>query len=518
MIVTTPQPAAQKVAKRAAETAQRYDLEILGVVENMSGFTTPDGERFTIFGEGGGQQLADELDVPLLGKVQLQEELRAGADEGRPLVLDDPDAPAAQALFHAGAGGDRGDAAGAGGVPGAGRPTGARGDRHRIAHGPVRAALAAILAALALAPAAQAAELFYGVTESNRLVSFASDSPGGIRSSVPISGTLESENILAIDIRPANGRLYGLGSANLLYAIDTGSGVARAVGPLFDVPIRGSSYGFDFNPAADRVRVVSDSELNMRLNPDDGRVVDHLPSSPSIQPDVDLSYADGDPAAGEGENVSAIAYTPGTMPQVFGIDTERDALVRLDPPNDGVLHTIGSLGLDASDPNGFDIGADGTAYAVFKRSGRPTQDLMSLDLATGQAVAKGRLSGIGTFVDSRPDPVRGLTAAGAVADDLTRPGLVFTAVRTPSLRGLLRRRPLVLLASCSEACRVEARLVSGRYTVTRAVRFVRERAGVVRMKLVLSRKDRRYVRRNARRPLRLKVSARDAAGNVTRTR
>jgi len=101
VIVTTPQPAAQKVAKRAAETAQRFDLEISGVIENMSGFTTPDGERFTIFGEGGGQQLADDLDVPLLGKVPLQEELRISADEGRPLVLEDPDAPAAQAIYHA---------------------------------------------------------------------------------------------------------------------------------------------------------------------------------------------------------------------------------------------------------------------------------------------------------------------------------------------------------------------------------------------------------------------------------
>jgi ATP-binding protein involved in chromosome partitioning len=101
VIVTTPQPAAQKVAQRAAETALRYNLEILGVVENMSGFTTPSGERFTIFGEGGGQLLADELDVPLIGKVPLQEELRVAADEGTPLVLSDPDAPAAQAIFHA---------------------------------------------------------------------------------------------------------------------------------------------------------------------------------------------------------------------------------------------------------------------------------------------------------------------------------------------------------------------------------------------------------------------------------
>jgi ATP-binding protein involved in chromosome partitioning len=100
LLVTTPQPAAQKVAHRAAEMAAKFDLEIAGVVENMSGFTTPDGERFTIFGEGGGQLLADELGVPMLGKVPLEEALRSSADAGRPLVAEDPDAPAAQALFH----------------------------------------------------------------------------------------------------------------------------------------------------------------------------------------------------------------------------------------------------------------------------------------------------------------------------------------------------------------------------------------------------------------------------------
>ena len=101
LIVTTPQPAAQKVASRAAEMAGRFDLEIAGVIENMSGFVAPTGERYTIFGEGGGQLLADELDVPLLAKVPLQEELRDSADRGVPLVIEDPDAPASQALFHA---------------------------------------------------------------------------------------------------------------------------------------------------------------------------------------------------------------------------------------------------------------------------------------------------------------------------------------------------------------------------------------------------------------------------------
>jgi ATP-binding protein involved in chromosome partitioning len=101
LVVTTPQPAAQTVARRAAEMAAKVDLELLGVIENMSGFTTPGGERFTIFGEGGGQLLADELDLPLLGKVPLSEALREHADSGSPLVLDDPGDPAAQAIAAA---------------------------------------------------------------------------------------------------------------------------------------------------------------------------------------------------------------------------------------------------------------------------------------------------------------------------------------------------------------------------------------------------------------------------------
>jgi ATP-binding protein involved in chromosome partitioning len=101
LIVTTPQPAAQSVAARSAEMAAKVDLEVMGVIENMSAFTGPDGNRVTIFGEGGGQLLADELDVPLLAKVPLAEDLRVHADDGSPLVTDEPDAPASQAIRSA---------------------------------------------------------------------------------------------------------------------------------------------------------------------------------------------------------------------------------------------------------------------------------------------------------------------------------------------------------------------------------------------------------------------------------
>jgi ATP-binding protein involved in chromosome partitioning len=101
VIVTTPQATAQKVARRSAEMAHKVSLEIGGVIENMSGFTTPSGERFAIFGEGGGKELADELDVPLLGKVPLTMPLREHADSGTPLVIEDSGDPASQAIHQA---------------------------------------------------------------------------------------------------------------------------------------------------------------------------------------------------------------------------------------------------------------------------------------------------------------------------------------------------------------------------------------------------------------------------------
>jgi ATP-binding protein involved in chromosome partitioning len=101
VIVTTPQPVAQKVARRSAEMAGKLKLEVAGVIENMSGFATPDGERYAIFGEGGGQLLAEELEVPLLAKVPLTMSLREQSDSGLPVVFSDPDDAAAQAMRQA---------------------------------------------------------------------------------------------------------------------------------------------------------------------------------------------------------------------------------------------------------------------------------------------------------------------------------------------------------------------------------------------------------------------------------
>ena len=97
-VVTTPQPAAQRVAQRAAFMAQKVNLEVKGIIENMSWFTGDDGTRYEIFGAGGGQDLAERLEVPLLGQVPLLPELREGGDAGHPIVVTEPDSDAAKAF------------------------------------------------------------------------------------------------------------------------------------------------------------------------------------------------------------------------------------------------------------------------------------------------------------------------------------------------------------------------------------------------------------------------------------
>lgn len=97
-VVTTPQAAAQKVAQRAAYMGKKVRLEVKGIIENMSWFTGDDGKRYEIFGSGGGQVLADELEVPLLGQVPLVPKLREGGDEGLPIMVTEPDSEAAAAF------------------------------------------------------------------------------------------------------------------------------------------------------------------------------------------------------------------------------------------------------------------------------------------------------------------------------------------------------------------------------------------------------------------------------------
>jgi ATP-binding protein involved in chromosome partitioning len=102
LVVTTPQEAARKVAERAGKMAERTNLRPIGVIENMSWFVCPHcGERTSIFGDGGGQEAADTLGVPLVGQIPIEPRLREGGDEGRPIVVREPESAAARALVEA---------------------------------------------------------------------------------------------------------------------------------------------------------------------------------------------------------------------------------------------------------------------------------------------------------------------------------------------------------------------------------------------------------------------------------
>ena len=186
----------------------------------------------------------------------------------------------------------------------------------------------------------------YGVTTTNNLVYFDSASTGTVTTVGAITGIVPGENILGIDFRPANGVLYGLGSTSRLYRIDKNTGAATPVNPVpFTPALVGTSFGFDFNPVVDRIRVVSDANQNLRLNPDTGTVVGGTADTP-------LAYAPGDPNAGQDPNVASVFYTENyigsTFTDLFGIDNTNNIvpaprLVRISNPNAGTLNTVANI-------------------------------------------------------------------------------------------------------------------------------------------------------------------------------
>jgi hypothetical protein len=121
----------------------------------------------------------------------------------------------------------------------------------------------------------------------------------------------------------------------------------------------GNSFGFDFNPTVDRIRVVSNAGQNLRLNPDTGQIVDSDPNTPGVQSDSDLAYATGDSNQGQSPNVVGSAYTNNvagaTTTTLYGIDSALDILVTQNPPNNGTLNTVGALGVNATGVVGFDV-------------------------------------------------------------------------------------------------------------------------------------------------------------------
>ena len=267
-------------------------------------------------------------------------------------------------------------------------------------------ALAAVLATTAAAGAHAAT--VYGVDENNNLVTFNSASPGAFLTSVKLTGLGQSGSLQGIDFRSANNVLYGLTADRTLVFINLATGAATQVGgPL---ALTGTTFGFDFNPVADRIRIVSNDNSNYVVNPDTGALTVTTP----------VFYAAGDPNAGRDPDVVANAYQTGTANQ-FAIDVANDVLVR-QANSAGTLTTVGPVTTPPSDLLGNRTSFDILGSDAFVQNGR---NFYSANLATGQLSLVGRTdeSLFGIAIAPVPEPATwGLMIAGfgAVGGSLRR--------------------------------------------------------------------------------------------------
>lgn len=278
----------------------------------------------------------------------------------------------------------------------------------------LRSALAAVfLLTTALgAGVAQAAHLsIFGLTTDNRLVQFSPTAPSDLLRNVKITGLRSGETLIGIDKRPVDGKLYTVGkvgTSGWLYTIDTSTGAATFVTALYQagttmprVPIAldGTEFGFDFNPAADAIRIISNTGQNLRALPSDVAPTGAARVTGDTFIDGPLNYA-GTIATG----VTAAAYlnndtNAATGTTLYDIDTRLDDLVIQNPPNSGVLASPVDLGAATTKYAGFDIRTiDGTntAYASLTRQsgrGATIASLYLVDLATGSVTNLGRIGG-----------------------------------------------------------------------------------------------------------------------------
>lgn len=262
----------------------------------------------------------------------------------------------------------------------------------------------------ATAPAQGVGELL-GLTAENHLVSFNRGAPGKLCSNTAITGLAASENALGMDVRPADGALYVLGSTGKLYtvAVDTGAATLKStlVADAGDTTaaytaLTGTDFAVGFNPVPDRLRVISNDRTNLRINVDTGATFTDEALDPSTAVVTAAAYTN--------------SFAGAKSTTLYGIDSGTDALVLVGAnpatggtcptagnPNCGVVTSVGALGADVSAVNAFDIdGKTGAAFASFVVGTATTSSLYSIDLATGAAT----VAGSGTIGGGQP--LRGL--------------------------------------------------------------------------------------------------------------
>ena len=233
------------------------------------------------------------------------------------------------------------------------------------------------------------AETLVGLTTTNALVRFDSASPTQSGPMMSITGLLGvDERILGIDMRPATGAIYGLGSAGNVYTLNATTGAATFMAGL-STPLSGSSFGVDFNPVVDRLRITSNAGQNLRTNVDTGAVT------------VDAMLN------GATASISASAYTNNvagaTATTLYGINGVSGMVYMQTPPNNGTQVAVGALGVMASNVAGFDIsGATGTAYASLTDADTAKSGLYTINLGSGAATWIGAFGMAGMTAGAPP--------------------------------------------------------------------------------------------------------------------
>jgi hypothetical protein len=245
-----------------------------------------------------------------------------------------------------------------------------------------------LIASSLAASSAQAAGWIVGLVDGKSIVTIDPMS-SKVASKVDVKG---AASIIAIDVRPADGMLYGVASDGNIVTIDVKTGQATMKSKLSETLKAGVTVTVDFNPVADRMRLMGSDGTSLRVNVDDGKAI----------VDGSHKYKDGDVNAGKTPRVVAGAYTnawKGTQATtLYNIDAATGSLVTQAPPNDGILNTVGSLGIPVNGPIAFNIvSAQPDKNDAWLATGGA---LYSIDLKTGKATMASKIQGLtGSLTD-----------------------------------------------------------------------------------------------------------------------
>ena len=230
---------------------------------------------------------------------------------------------------------------------------------------------------------------FYATDTEGNLLSFSANNPRQLDSARPLTGLPSGVTLRGIDFRPATGELYGVGSDSVVYRVSPVTGKVVAEGPAFSPALNGRFVGVDFNPTVDRIRLTSDANQNLRLNPDTGAAAG-----------VDADLNPNDPTVvGSAYTNSSFNSTPPTSTILYALDALDDAIYVQNPPNNGTLSMPQLLDINVRGDSGFDIaGQNNVGYVATASDRRPGAELYRVNVQTGDSKRLGPIGGNGVVI------------------------------------------------------------------------------------------------------------------------